>query len=189
MDVQLNSPASDPVVGVTVYRTFKNGTSINRDTFFVWEEGTWKHRFGQEENDLYMPSASYQEFVDAQSGAQTTREGNLSEAEEQVEQAVRSHYEAIGRGDLEEAYSYFGPSMRATTDEQAWIEGEQSYDITSATIHTVKVDEVSGDTATATVDVSTTDNTGTPRFVITWKLVEEGGQWKLDKQLSAQRSG
>jgi hypothetical protein len=51
------------------------------------------------------------------------------------------------------------------------------------------VDEVSISTATATVDVSTTDNTGTPRFVITWRLFKEGGQWKLDKQLSAQRTG
>ena len=42
-------------------------------------------------------------------------------------------------------------------------------------------------TATATVDVSFVDNTGTPRFVIVWGLVKEGGQWKLDEQFSAQR--
>jgi hypothetical protein len=37
------------------------------------------------------------------------------------------------------------------------------------------------------VDVSFVDNTGTPRFVIVWSLVKEGGRWKLDSQLSAQR--
>jgi hypothetical protein len=37
------------------------------------------------------------------------------------------------------------------------------------------------------VDVSFVDNTGTPRFLIVWSLVKEGGQWKLDEQLSAQR--
>jgi hypothetical protein len=51
----------------------------------------------------------------------------------------------------------------------------------------VRVEEVSGMTATATVDVSFVDNTGTPRFVIVWGLVKEGGQWKLDEQFSAQR--
>jgi hypothetical protein len=29
--------------------------------------------------------------------------------------------------------------------------------------------------------------TGTPRFSITWKLVKEGGRWKRDEQLSAQK--
>ncbi len=51
----------------------------------------------------------------------------------------------------------------------------------------MRVDEVLGTTATATVDVSFVDNTGTPRFVIVWNLVKEGGRWKLDSQLSAQR--
>jgi hypothetical protein len=46
-----------------------------------------------------------------------------------------------------------------------------------------------GTTATATVDVSFVDNTGTPRFLIVWNLVKEGGQWKFDERLSAQRIG
>jgi Protein kinase domain len=51
-------------------------------------------------------------------------------------------------------------------------------------------DEVSGNTATATVDVSFVDNTGTmPRFLIVWGLVKEGGQWELDEQYSRQRIG
>jgi hypothetical protein len=51
----------------------------------------------------------------------------------------------------------------------------------------LQVDEVLGTTATATVDVSFVDNTGTPRFVIVWSLLKEGGQWKLDEQISVQR--
>ena len=31
--------------------------------------------------------------------------------------AVRGHYEAIGAGNFEEAYSYFGPTLRSQTDE------------------------------------------------------------------------
>ncbi len=112
----------------------------------------------------------------------------LSE-EAAVESAVRGHYEAIGAGNFEEAYSYFGPTFRSQHDQVSWISGEQSYQIQSSTIHSLQVDEVSGTTATATVDVSFVDNTGTPRFVIVWGLVKEGGTWKLDQQFSARRIG
>jgi hypothetical protein len=97
-----------------------------------------------------------------------------------------SHYEAIGAGDFEEAYSYFGPTMRSRQNEASWIASEQSYQIQSSTIHSLTVHEVLGTTATATVDVSFVDNTGTPRFVIVWGLVKEGGAWKLDEQISSQ---
>jgi hypothetical protein len=63
IDVTVNGSPSDPVVSVTVYRTFKNGTSITRDTLFVREEGAWKHRFTQEEIDIFMPGVPYEEFV------------------------------------------------------------------------------------------------------------------------------
>jgi hypothetical protein len=101
--------------------------------------------------------------------------------------AVRAHYEAIGAGNLEYAYSYFGPTFRSQHDQASWIAGEQSYQIQSSTINSVEVNEVLGTTATATVDVSFADNTGTPRFLIVWNLVKEGGEWKLDSQVSAQR--
>jgi eukaryotic-like serine/threonine-protein kinase len=108
---------------------------------------------------------------------------------EEVAAAVRSHYQAIGAGNFEEAYSYFGPTFRSQHDRTSWIAGEQSYQIQGSTIHSLSVDEVLGTTATATVDVSFVDNTGTPRFVIVWGLVKEGGEWKLDEQFSAQRIG
>jgi eukaryotic-like serine/threonine-protein kinase len=107
--------------------------------------------------------------------------------EEAVADAVWNHYEAIGAGNFDEAYSYFGPTFRSQHSQASWSEGEQSYQIQSSTIHSLTEDEVLGTTATATVDVSFMDNTGTPRFVIVWSLVKEGGQWKLDEQISAQR--
>jgi hypothetical protein len=100
---------------------------------------------------------------------------------------VRGHYEAIGAGNFEEAYSYFGPTFRSQHDQAGWIASEQSYQIQNSTIHSLEVVEVLGIAATATVDVSFVDNTGTPRFVIVWGLVKEGGAWKLDQQFSAQR--
>ena len=54
------------MVSVTIYRTFKDGTSIARDTLFVSEGGVWKHRFTEEEIAIFMPGVSYEEFVAAQ---------------------------------------------------------------------------------------------------------------------------
>jgi hypothetical protein len=110
----------------------------------------------------------------------------LSE-ETAVAAAVRGHYQAIGAGNFEAAYSYFGPTFRSQHHRASWISSEQSYQIQSSTIHSLQDEEVSGTTATATVDVSFVDNTGMPRFVIVWSLVKEGGQWKLDQQYSVQR--
>jgi serine/threonine-protein kinase len=120
-------------------------------------------------------------------GGQRDPSGEASSEEAAVAAAIEGHYGAIGAGNFEGAYSYFGPTFRSQHDEASWIAGEQSYEIQSSTIHSLTVDEVLGTSATATVDVSFVDNTGTPRFVIVWGLVQEGGAWKLDSQLSAQR--
>jgi eukaryotic-like serine/threonine-protein kinase len=118
-------------------------------------------------------------------GSQHNPSGEASS--EEAAAAIEGHYGAIGTGNFEGAYSYFGPTFRSQHDQASWIEGEQSYEIQSSTIHSLTVDEVLGTSATATVDISFVDNTGTPRFVIVWSLVQEGGRWKLDSQLSAQR--
>lgn len=57
---------STEYLGVTLTLTYEDGSSSTRTTYFVHEDGEWKHRFGQEENDLFMPDASYEEFVEAQ---------------------------------------------------------------------------------------------------------------------------
>jgi hypothetical protein len=120
-------------------------------------------------------------------GSQHDPSSEALNEEAAISAAVRGHYEAIGAGSFKEAYSYFGPTFRSQHRQSRWISGEQSYEIRSSTIHSLTVEKVSGMTATATVDVSFVDNTGTPRFVIVWGLVKEGGQWKLDEQISAQR--
>jgi hypothetical protein len=66
INVVVNGPTSEPVVSVTIYRTFEDGTSITRDTLFVSEGGLWKHRFSQEEIGIFMPGVPYEEFVAAQ---------------------------------------------------------------------------------------------------------------------------
>jgi eukaryotic-like serine/threonine-protein kinase len=120
--------------------------------------------------------------------AKSVPSGGVS-GEEAVAAAVRGHYEAIGAGIFEEAYSYFGPVMRSETDEATWIAGEESSQIQSITINSLEVNEVSGSTATATVDFGSVNEAETARFHIVWILVKEGGEWKLDHQLSGQRVG
>ena len=136
------------------------------------------------------PSEESSASEDQGSGAIETRQsasGEISSEEESVAAAVRGHYGAIGAGAFEEAYSYFGPTFRSQHDQASWIAGELPYQIQSTTINSLQVNEVAGNTATATVDVTVLDNTGTPRFLIVWSLVKESGEWKLDYQLSARR--
>jgi eukaryotic-like serine/threonine-protein kinase len=127
--------------------------------------------------------------VSSTASAQSVPSGKVSGEAAAMADAVRGHYEAIGAGNFEEAYSYFGPTMRSETDEANWIAGEESSQIQSITINSLEVNEVSGSTATATVDFSSINKAETARFHIVWMLVKEGGEWKLDHQLSGQRIG
>jgi hypothetical protein len=45
-------------VEVTLAQTFGSGATGSRTTYFVWEDGTWKHRFSQEEYDLFLADSS-----------------------------------------------------------------------------------------------------------------------------------
>jgi serine/threonine protein kinase len=127
--------------------------------------------------------------VSSTASAQSVPSGGISGEAAAVAAAVRGHYEAIGAGNFEEAYSYFGPTMRSETAEANWIAGEESSQIQSITINSLEVNEVSGSTATATVDFSSINKAETAQFHIVWMLVREGEEWKLDHQLSGQRIG
>ncbi len=67
--VERLASTNETTVEVTLRLTYEDGTSSTRDTYFVYEGGEWKHRFGQEELDLFMPDASYEEFVEEQGGS------------------------------------------------------------------------------------------------------------------------
>jgi hypothetical protein len=41
----------------------------SRGTFFIWEGGEWKHRFTEEEKEIFMPDVPYKEFVKTQRGS------------------------------------------------------------------------------------------------------------------------
>ena len=64
--VERLSHSSGLAVGVSLRLTYEDGSSSTRSTYFVYEDGEWKHAFGQEEYDLFMPGIPYEEFVEAQ---------------------------------------------------------------------------------------------------------------------------
>lgn len=57
-EVSTSSP-----VEVTLDQTFESGLTKSRVTYFVWEGGAWKRRFSQEDDAIFLPDASYDEFV------------------------------------------------------------------------------------------------------------------------------
>ena len=50
---------------VTIDRIFEDGSTITRDSYFVWEDGWWRHRLTEEEKEIFMPGVPYEEFVAA----------------------------------------------------------------------------------------------------------------------------
>lgn len=186
LKVGINISPSKPIADITVDRAFEGGPSSIQGTYFVYEDGSWKHQFTEEEFDAFMPGASFEAFVAAQQSWSLRRKP--AEIEKQwVENAIRNHYAAIGDGDFETAYSYFGPTYRSTTNKERWIADEASHQVKGSTVNTLEVNEVSEDTATATVDVRFEDDTGTSRFFTIWRLLKKDGFWRLDEQLSTQK--
>jgi hypothetical protein len=51
---------------VSLRLTYGDGTSSTCTTYFVQGDGSWQHRFGQEEHALFMPVASYECFFATQ---------------------------------------------------------------------------------------------------------------------------
>ncbi len=56
--------SQEPLAEVEVRLTGEDGSSSVRTTYFVNENGEWKHRFGQEEKDLFGPGVPYEEWVE-----------------------------------------------------------------------------------------------------------------------------
>jgi hypothetical protein len=159
---------------VTLYYT--DGTRETIEVPVVFEDGEFRRQL-TEDDVSYLRSLL----------AEGSSDEDLLRERDEVEAAIRSHYAAIGRQDFSTAYSYFGPTYRSEVGEADWISEEESFDIRGSQVNSVEVTSVTGDTATATVDVEFVDNTGTPRFVLDWRLVLEGGEWKLDEVLDATR--
>ncbi len=67
LSVELDETAREPVAEVSVRLTGEDGSTSIRNTYFVFEDGSWKHRFAQEETDLFKPGVPFEEWVDTRS--------------------------------------------------------------------------------------------------------------------------
>ncbi len=66
MSIDVYMARGDEEADVTVHRTFEDGTTITRETVFVYEKGWWRHHLTEEEKAIFMPGVPYEEFVAAQ---------------------------------------------------------------------------------------------------------------------------
>jgi hypothetical protein len=130
-------------------------------------------------------------------GGKSAQEGSRSEeaaAEKPpsekaaVENAVRGYLGALNAGNFEKAYSYINPKSETLHEstQQQWVEGwKGSGGLTRAPIKSLKVEDVSGNTATGTVNFAFEYKNGDYyQLLENWKLVKVDGQWKLDKVVS-----
>ncbi len=62
----MDETSQESLAEVAVRLTGEDGSSSLRETYFVYENGDWLHRFGQEEKDLYEPGVPFDEWVDVQ---------------------------------------------------------------------------------------------------------------------------
>jgi hypothetical protein len=51
--IEMDSSAQESVANVAVLLTFGDGSTTLRNTYFVYEDGSWKHRFSSEEYNLF----------------------------------------------------------------------------------------------------------------------------------------
>ncbi len=89
-EVSTSSP-----VEVTLTQTFRSGETRSRNTYFVWEAGSWKHRFSQEEYELFMPGIAFDEFVNRQ------QERNLNQEPNTKSKTQPKRTAGSGTGDIE----------------------------------------------------------------------------------------
>jgi hypothetical protein len=66
LSVDMDTSSQEPIAKVAVRLTFEDGSTSIRNTYFVFEDGSWRHRFSQEEYDPFMADASYEKFLAAQ---------------------------------------------------------------------------------------------------------------------------
>src|SRR5829696_2929849 len=118
-------------------------------------------------------------------GGQSAQGGSPSEGAA-VKKAVRGLFEALDAGNFEKAYSYYGPDhrFRRAYSREEYVRVIKLEGVTDATIRSVNVEDIKGNTATATVDYEWTSERGTFRYLWTMKVDKLDGRWKIGKTVS-----
>jgi ketosteroid isomerase-like protein len=133
----------------------------------------------QQEPPARQPAA--QQAPPEQSGQDQGRprtDGGLTE--EAAEQTVRDVYATAAEGDYDASYDLLsGRFKQSTAPTQAQWSGQFN------TLQSIEFEEgpeaqVSGDTATVTGVTIAEHTDRTERNTVSWTLVDEGGEWRLD---------
>jgi hypothetical protein len=182
MKVQVNDSPSDPVVSVTVNRTFKDGTFITRNTYFVAEGSTWKHRFGEEEIGSYMPNASYREFVANQQGVSLHKSVSTSDpdqGEEDLREAVEAYYRAAGVENWAYTYEHLDSETKSAFSKEEWFKKNQWFADNGSVIYHVLAVNLNSvfQKPVAQITLRLTDEYGSASVRNTFFVLEDGS-WK-----------
>jgi len=70
--------------------TVSLGPPYSRDTYFIYEDGSWKHRLSGEEINLFMPGVSFEDFVKTQEGDSTDDEESSTPSPAPAKRTVTS---------------------------------------------------------------------------------------------------
>jgi len=182
MEVQVNDSPSDPDVSVTVNRTFKDGTFITGNTYFVAEGSTWKHRLGEEEIGSFMPDASYREFVATQQGVSSHKAVSTSDPDqwkEDLREAVEAYYRAAGVENWAYTYEHLDSETKSAFSKEEWFKKNQWFaDNGSVIYHVLAVNLNSAfQKPVAQITLRLTDEYGSASVRNTF-FVLEVGSWK-----------
>jgi hypothetical protein len=124
LSVNLANSAPEPMADVSVGLNYGDGTSSTRLTYFVYEDGSWKHRFGEEENNLYMADASYEEFVAAQGGASSA--SSQASASASFDASASSGEDATGLKHIKVVVTSDVPvDVTISDDDLDWVQQEE----------------------------------------------------------------
>jgi len=70
--------------------TVSLGPPYSRDTYFVYDDASWKHRLSEVEINLFMPGVPFEDFVKAQEGDSTDDEASSTPSKTPAKRTVTS---------------------------------------------------------------------------------------------------
>lgn len=141
LSINLDNSSEESLAEVELRITGEDGYSWVRTTYFVFEDGEWKHRFSDEETGLFMPDAAFEEFVEAQGG---TPSGDGEDSGESGVCAGVSGCEPVDSADVD---------GDGALDEVALVGEPEEYYATPRTRITVRVLLADGTTLTREVEI------------------------------------
>jgi hypothetical protein len=118
-------------------------------------------------------------------GDDASEEPDTPSPEEKAEQAIEQVYATADAGDFEASYDLLSQGFR----QDQGVPSADAWGGTFSTLESISFEEgpdaqVSGDTATVTGVTIATHTNRTERNTVTWGMVNEGGEWKLDDIIS-----